>query len=191
MRFQRTRKSAGVLATALTATGLGGCAASVGVMSQPRSNISPDGAAYSYVIPDGFFIAGGHPQSTDGRVHASAVVTGTGDAVIRVSDQSLAGVPADTPAHTASVEEAFTAQAKRWTHPPVEWRHETMAGAPALRYHLTSGPSDRTPQEAEEVAIFRDLHIVYVSCNWRSDASRTAALRGCEQVLDSLRIIGT
>jgi hypothetical protein len=46
-------------------------------------------------------------------------------------------------------------------------------------------------QDAEEVAVFSGQHLVYVSCNWVKDTKKDIALKGCEEVLKSLRIEGS
>jgi hypothetical protein len=100
----------------------------------------------------------------------------------------LATAAADTPAE--DVEQAFMSQAGRWPNPPTNWRHTTVAGAPALRYHLSGQSLDGKPQEAEAVAVFHGAHLVYVSCNWKVGADTETALSACDDVLKSLRIEG-
>jgi len=165
-----------------------GCAGSFSATTQQGKTIAPDGAGYAYVVPDGFFIETDHPAPSNGRTHESGVFLPIGAVAIRVSEQSLVGMPADTPAHVANVEAAFMAQANRWANPATRWRHESIANAPALEYHLSGRSSEGKPEEQESVAVFSGLHLVYVDCMWRSDADRAAAMKGCGKVLGTLRI---
>ncbi len=181
------RRALLVLAVALATVAVSGCTASWST-SQGKT-ISPDGSAYSYGVPQGFFIEdrSGLPGRLQ-RHFESGVYFPTGAVVIRVNEQTLTRMVADTPGHAATIEKAFVGEASGWANPATDWRRTTVAGASALRYHLGGRSLDGKHQEAEEVAVFSGPHLIYVSCNWESDSERATALKGCEEVIKSLRI---
>jgi hypothetical protein len=154
--------------------------------SDQGKTIAPTGASYAYTVPTGFFIEAKSDLRNPYRQHETGVNFLTGSAVVRVSEQTLT-LPH---AQVAKVQRAFIAQASRWQNPGKNWRHLTVAGAPALGFHLAGLSRDRKHQEAEEYAVFKGAHLVYVSCNWMTSSDKGHALDGCGGVLKSLRIKG-
>lgn len=154
--------------------------------SDQGKTIAPTGSSYSYKVPTGFFLEDRSDFSNPYRQYETGVNFVTGSAVVRVSEQTL------TPphAHVAEVQRAFIAQASHWPNPGTNWRHLIVAGAPALEFHLVGLSRDRKHQEAQEYAVFKGPHLVYVSCNWMSSSAKSHALDGCRNVLKSLRIKG-
>ena len=165
-----------------------GCTASWS--SDQGKTISPDGSSYSYKVPHGFLIEDtSEAVSTPWKQYKTGVFIPTESVEIRVREQPLPGtMVANTP---STIQKAFIAEASRWPHPATNWRHTSAAGAPALRYHLSGQTLGGKRQDAEEVAVFSGQHIVYVSCNWVDKSKKDLALRGCKDVLKSLRIVKT
>jgi len=135
-------------------------------------------------VPTGFFIEDKSDLRNAYRQYETGVNFVTGSAVVRVSEQPLT-MPRS---QVAKVQRAFIAQASRWQSPATSWRGLTVAGAPALEFHLAGSSRNGKPQEADEYAVFKERHLVYVSCNWLTSSDKTNALHGCRQVLESLRI---
>ena len=157
--------------------------------SSQGKTISPNGSAYSYDGPHGFFIQDRSDIAANPyRYYESGVYFPTGAIAIRVSQQTLTALAADTPEHAAKIEAAFVDQSNRWTNPATAWRNTTVAGASALGYHLSGQSLDGKRQEDEEVAVFSGRHLVYVSCNWEIASERDTALAGCNEVLESLQL---
>ena len=154
--------------------------------SDQGKTIAPTGSSYSYKVPTGFVIEDKSDLRNPYRQYETGVNFLTGSAVVRVSEQTLA-LPR---AQVAKVQRAFIAEASHWPNPGTNWRHLTVAGAPALEFHLVGLSRDRKHQEAKEYAVFKGPHLVYVSCNWMTSSARKHALDGCGDVLKSLRIKG-
>jgi hypothetical protein len=157
--------------------------------SDQGKRISPEGSSYSYKVPHGFLIEdSSEAMSTPWEQYKTGVFIPTEAVAIRLREQPMPGLIADTPSHVLTLEKAFIAEASRWPHPATNWRHTTAAGAPALRYHLSGQTLGGKRQDAEEVAIFTGQRLVYVSCNWAEESKRDIALKGCKEVLKSLRV---
>ena len=171
-----------VIAAVLLGGVAGGC--TVSYSTAQGNTISPDGASYAYKVPQGFFVEDKADFSGMRGEHMSGVNFQIGAAVIRVSEQTLTPAPVDI----AKVQEAFVTQASQWQNPATGWKHLTVAGAPALEYHLAGLSRDGKHQETTEYAVFNGPHLVYVSCNWIAPSDKSHALDGCAEVLKSLRL---
>jgi len=171
---------------ALLAVVASGCSATYSYSTVQGETISPPGSSYSYKVPNGFFIEKRSDLHSTYRKYETGITFQIGSAVVRVSEQTLT----PSPAQVANVQRAFIAQASHWQNPATNWRHLNIAGARALEYHLVGLTRDGKHQEAEEYAVFKGPHLVYVSCNWESSSDKGHALDGCNEVLKSLRIKG-
>jgi hypothetical protein len=159
------------------------------LVKRSGKTISPEGSSYSYKVPHGFLIEdSSEVGSTPWTQYHTGVFSPTDAVAIRVREQPLPGMVADTPSHVLTIERAFIAEVSRWPHPATNWRRTSAGGAPALRYHLNGQTRDGKRQDAEEVAVFNGNHLVYVSCYWAKESTRDLALKGCKDVLDSLRV---
>jgi hypothetical protein len=107
-----------------------GCTASWSTDQGKR--ISPDGSScssYSYRVPHGFLIEdSSEVVSTPWKQYKTGVFIPTKAVAIRVREQPLPGMVADTPGHVLTIEKAFIAEASRWPHPATNSRHTSAAG---------------------------------------------------------------
>ena len=148
--------------------------------------VSPDGAPYSYTVPDGF--RKGVAKGGSGVRYPSGV--GLDDtSVVLVSTFDAGDVNADNLSSlTRSIDRDFrrtTGRQARSIAGPIETE---VAGHPALRWNLSGYRTERGElTDGEVYSVFARSTALTVACRWKPD-KRVQLQRGCANVRSTLEL---